>query len=218
MGAINFSKSDYGNTIIMYNALIPDTYDDYENDEDIPCECIECLYDDFENDINDINSKISQKLDKYEDFLQGYNPIRIEIQPGYYEGFEAYVNIYKNLSGSGGFDIKRNNYETDEDYEKAVIDEYVQYADDDWRDNYVGYICTDQEFDKLLDDYRQDLNITFNQIDYELIKLGQDYGMEILDEFAYFPKTHKITDKDVEIAKAKLDNAISKNIDDVLER
>lgn len=212
MGAINFTKSNYGNTIIFDSYTNPEIY---ENDG---FEGEEWIFDDFNNDVKDINSKISQYLDKYEDFLQGYNPINIVIEGGYYEGFEAYVNIYKNLSGSGGFDIKRDNYETDEDYEKAVIDEYVQYADDDWRDNYVDYICTDQDFDKLLDEYRQDLNIAFNQIEYDLIKIGQDYSMSILDQNGWVSKHHKITDKDVEMAKAKLDNTISKNIGDVLER
>lgn len=216
MGAINFSKSKYGNTIIMDSYTNPEIY---ENDE---LEGEEWVFKDFIDDVEDINSKISQNLDKYKAFLQGYDPIHIVVDIGYYESFEAYVDGYKNLSRCGGFDLKRDNYETDEDYKKAVIDEYVQYADDDWRDNYVDYICTDQDFDKLLDEYRRDLNIAFNQIDYELVKLGQDYGMSILDENGWVTKTHKITDKDVEIAKAKLDNQKtkekSKDIDDDWER
>lgn len=205
MGAINFSKGNYGNTIIM-DELDYDYEDFYENNLEI--------YDCFKDDVDTINSKISQNLSGYDDFLDVNNPMYLIVDLGYYNGFEAYIDSDTN--------IKRDDYKTDDDYKKAIIDEYVEDADKYCREKYVDDKFTDQDFDKLLDEYRQDLNNAFNQMDYELVKLGQDYGMAILDENGWVTKTHKITDKDVEIAKAKLDNQKtkekSKDIDDDWER
>lgn len=205
MGAINFSKGNYGNTIIM-DELDYDYEDFYENNLEI--------YDCFKDDVDTINSKISQNLSGYDDFLDVNNPMYLIVDLGYYNGFEAYIDSDTN--------IKRDDYKTDDDYKKAIIDEYVEDADKYCREKYVDDKFTDQDFDKLLDEYRQDLNNAFNQMDYELVKLGQDYGMAILDQNGWVTKTHKITDKDVEIAKAKLDNQKtkekSKDIDDDWER
>lgn len=220
MGAINFTKGKYGTTIIMDGYTNPEIYEEYNGDEYMILDRIETLYADFNDEIDSINSKISQNLDKYEDFMNGYNLIHITITPGYYDGFSAYIDNHKSPY------MERNSYKTDEEYKNALIDYYVDEAEQ-WRDNYVciktndqgvDIEFTDKDFDKLLDEYRQDLNIAFNQIEYDLIKIGQDYSMSILDQNGWVTKDHKITDKDVEIAKAKLDNAISKNIDDVLER
>lgn len=109
--------------------------------------------------------------------------------------------------------MKRYDYKTDEEFKEAIIDEYVKGADKYCREKYVNDKFADQDFDKLLDEYRQDLNAAFNEIDYELVKLGKDYGMAILDQNGWVSKTHLITDEDVEKTKEK-----SKEIDDDWER
>ena len=201
MGAINFSKGDYGNTIIM-DELDYD-YDFYDDDISETYYC-------FKDDIDTINSKISQNLSRYDDFLDVNNPMYLIVNLGYYNGFSAYIDSDTN--------INRDDYKTDEDYKNAIIDEYVEDADKYCRERYVDNKFMDQDFDKLLDEYKQDLNTAFNQMDYELVKLGKDYGMAILDANSWVRATHLITDKDVEIAKAKLDGQNSKEINNDLER
>lgn len=219
MGAINFSKGNYGNTIIFDSFTHPGYYKDV--DRNVFQEDLYWLYNDFEKDIQHINSKISQILSKYNDFLGidliNYdnisnvdNPIHIVINNGYYEGFSAYIDSDTN--------IKRDDYKTDEEYKKAVIDEYVEDANEYFREKYVDDNFTDKDFDESLNEYRKDLNIAFNQANYELVKLGKLYGMAILDQNGWVEKKHEITDKDVEIAKAKLDNQNTKEIDNELER
>lgn len=202
MGAINFTKGDYGTTIIMDSYTHPDLYEFDEIDEDIVYEYINDVYSDFYEEIQNINSEISQNLSKYEDFLDVDNPAYIVTQYGYYEGYEAYIDSDTNM--------KRYDYKTDEEYKQAIIDEYVKDADKYCREKYVDDKFTNQDFDKLLDEYRQDLNTAFNEIDYELVKLGKDYGMATLDQNGWVSKTHQITDKDVQITKNKLDNQKTK--------
>lgn len=120
MGAINFNKGNYGNTIIMDELDYDYDYEEFDNSE---------TYDYFKNDVDTINSKISQNLSGYDDFLDVNNPMYLIVDLGYYNGFEAYIDSDTN--------IKRDDYKTDEDYKKAIIDEYVEDADKYCREKYV---------------------------------------------------------------------------------
>lgn len=213
----NFIKGNYGNTIIMNSLMNLDIFDN-SNDKNITDEDrneimqnhMNDLYMDFKHEIQSINSKITQNLSKYENFLHNYNRMRIVVEPGYLDGFSAYVDSNYTY-------LKRNNYKTNEEYKKVIINEYIIYAEE-WRDNYVHDGFTDQDFDDLLKEYANDLNTAFNEIDYDLVKLGKDYGMAILDQNSHAAKYHFITDKDVEIAKDKLNNQNKKEIDNDWER
>lgn len=216
MESINFiSKGDYGNTIIMDTTTNSDMYEFYKNNDNSVYDRLQDLHKNFYKDIQSINSKISQKLSEYEDFLDIGNPVYIVARHGYYEGFEAHIESNTQIYRCH----YRSHYKTDEDYKKAIINEHVENAYKYWLENDV---YNHKDIKKFLNEYRKDLNTAFNEFDYELVKLGKIYGMAILDENGWVTKKHLITDEDVQIAKAKLDNQKtkekSKDIDDDWER
>lgn len=57
---------------------------------------------------------------------------------------------------------------------KAIIDEYVKNANHHWRNYYVTNWFSNKDFDKLLDEYKKDLNNLFNTMKDELISVGYD--------------------------------------------
>lgn len=159
MYTTNFIRGNYGKTIIMNSLMNLNIFDDYNDknmtDEDrneIMQNHMNDLYMDFKHEIQSINSKITQNLSKYENFLHNYNRMRIVTEPGYCDGFSAYVDSNYTY-------LKRNNYKTDEEYKKAIINEYIIYAEE-WRDNYVHKYIND--INENLDHYELE-NIPFKK-------------------------------------------------------
>lgn len=106
----NFIRGEYGKTIIMNSLMNLNIFDNFdnknitnENRNKIIQNHMNELYMDFNHDIQCINSKITQNLSKYENFLHNYNRMRIVAERGYLDGFSAYVNSNYTY-------LKRNNY------------------------------------------------------------------------------------------------------------
>ena len=62
--------------------------------------------------------------------------------------------------------------------EFKTYDDFVKNANHHWRNKYVTKWFNDKDFDKLLDEYRKDLNSLFNTMKNELISVGHDDYLE----------------------------------------
>lgn len=123
-------------------------------------------YDEIKKRVKNINYKVYQDFYKYRDFLFRGKPIYLKTKEDEHYGFDIYIGNDTKL--------QRHEYNSYEKYEKAIINEYVKNANDQWRNKYVTNWFNDKDFDKLLDKYKKDLNNLFNTMKNELISVGHD--------------------------------------------
>ena len=123
-------------------------------------------YDEIEKRVNNINYKVYQDFYKYHDFLSQGKPIYLKAKEDESYGFDIYIGNDTKL--------QKHEYNSYKKYEKAIIDEYVENANNQWRNYYVTNWFSDKDFDELLDEYKKDLNSLFNTMKNELISVGHD--------------------------------------------
>lgn len=123
-------------------------------------------YDEIKKRVNNINHKVYQDFYKYNDFLYQGRPIYLKAKEDESYGFDIYIGNDTKL--------QRHEYNSYEKYEQAIIDEYVENANHYWRNKYVTNWFSNKDFDKLLDEYKKDLNNLFNTMKNELISVGHD--------------------------------------------
>lgn len=107
-----------------------------------------------------------QDFYKYDNFLSQSKPIYLKAKEDESYGFDIYI--------SNDTKLQRHEYNSYEKYKNAIINEYVENADKQWRNYYVTNWFSDKDFGKLLDEYRKDLNSLFNTMKNELISVGHD--------------------------------------------
>lgn len=122
--------------------------------------------DEIKKRVSNINHRVYQDFYKYRDFLSQGKPIYLKAKEDESYGFDIYIG--------NDTELKKHKYNSYEKYEKAIIDEYVENANNQWRNYYVTNWFNDKDFDKLLDEYRKDLNSLFNTMKNELISVGHD--------------------------------------------
>ena len=123
-------------------------------------------YDEIKKRVNNINYKVYKDFYKYNDFLSQCKPIYLKTKEDEHYGFDIYIDNDTKL--------QRHEYNSYEEYKKAIINEYVKNANDQWRNKYVTNWFNNKDFDKLLDMYKKDLNNLFNTMKNELISVGHD--------------------------------------------
>lgn len=123
-------------------------------------------YDEIKKRVKNINYKVYQDFYKYDNFLSQSKPIYLKAKEDEHYGFDIYIGNDTKL--------QRNEYNSYEKYKKAIIDEYVENANNQWRNYYVTNWFNDKDFGELLDEYRKDLNSLFDTMKNELISVGYD--------------------------------------------
>lgn len=131
-------------------------------------------YDEIKKRVNNINGKVYKDFYKYRDFLSQSKPIYLKAKEDENYGFDIYIDNDTKLEKD-----KHNSYE---EYKKAIINEYVKNANDQWRNKYVTNWFNNKDFDKLLDKYKKDLNNLFNTMKNELISVGHDSYLAVYVE------------------------------------
>lgn len=123
-------------------------------------------YDEIKKRVKNINYKVYQDFYKYDNFLSQSKPIYLKAKEDEHYGFDIYIGNDTKL--------QRHEYNSYEKYKKAIIDEYVENANNQWRNYYVTNWFNDKDFGELLDEYRKDLNSLFDTMKNELISVGYD--------------------------------------------
>ena|GEM_PF-3345379 len=122
--------------------------------------------DEIKKRVNNINYKVYQDFYKYDNFLSQSKPIYLKAKEDEHYGFDIYID--------NDTELEKDKYNSYEKYEKAIIDEYVENANNQWRNYHVTNWFSDKDFGELLDEYRKDLNSLFNTMKNELISVGHD--------------------------------------------
>lgn len=123
-------------------------------------------YDEIKKRVKNINYKVYQDFYKYDNFLSQSKPIYLKAKEDEHYGFDIYIGNDTKL--------QKHEYNSYKKYEKAIIDEYVENANNQWRNYYVTNWFNDKDFGELLDEYRKDLNSLFDTMKNELISVGYD--------------------------------------------
>ncbi|WP_311696198.1 hypothetical protein [Sneathia sanguinegens] len=147
------------------------------------------IYSDIKDKIEIINEKIKNNLSCFENFLDDAKPMYLTLKDGQHGEFRIYLNSDTNC--------KRSNYKTDEEFKEAVIDEYVKNVKENFTMPY-------DDIDNLINKFEKELKKSFDEIEYELIKLGHERKLDLLNRNTLFKKQQKITDKDVQELENKL--------------